>query len=267
MKVPTGKSGEPSRTGIARGAIPPQEQGVPLGSRHLPSRSGEPSRTGSFQCVIPPHSEEIANPFCTRRVRPGAIPYLFPSGEDAVRVVERLRGNGWWGQIVGPHGSGKSTLLEALLPELQRVGRIPLHVALHNGQRRLPPGTSAALRALPPGAGIAIIDGYEQLSRWNRFWLRQLCRRRKYGLLVTTHQPSGLPELFQTDVTPQTARRVVELLLPDPPGALAAVDVAARLAVRAGNLREVLFELYDVYERQRKPPVGLATHRNSCTSA
>jgi hypothetical protein len=52
-------------------------------------------------------------------------------------------------------------------------------------------------------------------------------------------------------VTPETAWRVVKHLLPDPQSAITPADVAARLAVQAGNLREVLFELYDLYEKSR----------------
>jgi hypothetical protein len=202
--------------------------------------------------TVLPHPEGEANPFATRRVRPGAIPYFFPGAEDATRVVERLRDHGWWGQIVGPHGSGKSTLLATLLPELRRAGRAPLLVALHDGRRRLLPDTRAALKALPGGAAVVLLDGYEQLSRWSRFGLRHYCRRHGQGLLVTAHQSVGFPELFQSRVTPETARKVVDHLLPDAKGVVAAVDVAARLAARAGNLREVLFELYDLYERQRR---------------
>src|SRR5262249_29157784 len=150
-------------------------------------------------------------------------------------------------------GSGKSTLLAALLPEMRRVGRIPLLVALHDGQRRLPPEAWADLRALPSGTAIAVIDGYEQLSLWSRFRLRRHCWRRRQGLLVTAHQPAGLPDLLRTGVTPETAWMVVEHLLPDPQSAITPADVATRLAVQAGNLREVLFELYDLYEKSRFP--------------
>jgi hypothetical protein len=200
--------------------------------------------------------DESGNPFATRHVRPGAIPYLFPPGEHAARVVERLRANGWRGQIVGPHGSGKSTFLAALLPELSRVGRIPLLVALHDGQRRLPPETRPALRALHP-AGIVVIDGYEQLGCWSRFWLERSCRRRSWGLLVTAHRSVGLPGLLRTSVTLETAWRIVEHLLPDPTGLINPTDVAVRLAARAGNLREVLFELYDLIETRRRQPPAL----------
>src|SRR5579859_6457327 len=78
-----------------------------------------------------------SNPFSTRCVRPGAIPFRFPPGESAATMVDRLERQGWWGQIVGPHGSGKSTLLAALLPELRRR-RALVTTSLHEDRRRLP---------------------------------------------------------------------------------------------------------------------------------
>jgi hypothetical protein len=199
-----------------------------------------------------PRPDGDANPFATRRVRPGAIPYFFPEGEDTAIVVERLQTQGWWGQIVGPHGSGKSTLLAALLPELRRAGRAPLLIALHNGRRCLLPEARAALKALSGGAAVVVLDGFEQLSRLSRLGLRRHCRQRGQGLLVTAHHSVGFPELFRTNVTLKTARKVVNHLLADAKGVVAGMDVAGRLPAREGNLREVLFELYDLYESQRR---------------
>ncbi len=65
------------------------------------------------------------NPFATRHVRPGAIPYRFAPGSAAEGVVERLAAADWQGQIIGPHGSGKSTLLATLLPAIESAGRHP----------------------------------------------------------------------------------------------------------------------------------------------
>ncbi len=51
------------------------------------------------------------NPFCTRRIRPGALPYFFPPGASIETILQRFQDFAGWGEIVGPHGSGKSTLL------------------------------------------------------------------------------------------------------------------------------------------------------------
>ncbi len=179
------------------------------------------------------------NPFASRFVRPGAMPFLFPSGIDATRLVERLAAAGWRGAIVGPHGSGKSTLLAALMPHLHAAGRRVLRVTLHDNQRRLPSATWTD----PRDCDILVIDGYEQLGLWERW--RVL--RQKTGLLVTSHRSVALPELWRTAVTVDVAMRVVERLAEgQAPG-----DLADCLSRRRGNLREVLFDLYDDHERRR----------------
>jgi hypothetical protein len=181
-------------------------------------------------------------------VRPGALPYLFPPGLDAELLLERLRDNRWWGQIVGPHGSGKSTLLATLLPHAQRAGKTPLLIALHDGHRSLPcPAWSGG-----DGDRLLVVDGYEQLSAWQRFWIRRRCRRHGHGLLATAHTDLGLPELFQTAVSGPAAVQIVKTFTRGYVTNVIPEDVVARLAIRGGNLREALFDLYDVHEAWRK---------------
>ena len=189
------------------------------------------------------------NPFATRAIQPGATPYLFPANEDARQLVERLRELHWQGEIVGPHGAGKSTLLAALSPALEAAGRRVVVGRLRAGERSLP---REILDALPwDGQTLLIVDGYEQLG-----WLRQrLFRlRRRWagcGLLVTSHVPTGLPTLATLAPTPDMARRVVAALTADLPGAVSSAEVDAAFARHGGNMREMLFELYDRYEQRR----------------
>jgi len=194
-------------------------------------------------------SQPVGNPFSTRYTRPGAMAYRFPHGESADRLVERLRAGAWRGQIVGPHGSGKSTLLAAVLPAIESAGQRPLVVELHDGQRRLPADFQGTVEAAE--AGIVVVDGYEQLAPWNRYRLRRLCRRRKLGLLVTTHRPAGLPDLICTEVAPELAWDLVEDLLAGLPPLLTPEQLRERLSLHRGNLREVFFDLYDLYELQK----------------
>jgi hypothetical protein len=66
---------------------------------------------------------------------------------------------------------------------------------------------------------------------------------------VTTHRaPRGLPVLWRTDVTAAIARRVVMHLTAD---SADEDDLRRRLLVQGGNLRQILFDLYDEHERQR----------------
>ena len=80
---------------------------------------------------------DVENPFCTSRIQPGATPFIFPPGDSISQLVDRLREDNWWGQIIGPHGSGKSALLATITAAVERAGRRAVLVELHDGQRRL----------------------------------------------------------------------------------------------------------------------------------
>jgi hypothetical protein len=183
-----------------------------------------------------------SNPFATRFTRPGAIEFLFPEGESAVSLAGKLADGGWRGQIIGPHGSGKSTLLAALEPAIARTGREVVPRSLAGGQRRLEP--------LPPldASVVLIIDGFEQLSWWQRRKVKAACRRAGAGLVVTAHADVGLPMLFQTQPTLDLAKQLVRRLLPEGDATLSDSDIATAYTGHPGNLRETLFALYDVYQ-------------------
>jgi len=192
----------------------------------------------------------VENPFCSRRIRPGALPFLFAVDESLDKLIERLRRSGWWGQIVGPHGSGKSALLAALVPSIERAGRHAVVFQLHNSCRRLLAEFRQAVGS--DSATVLVIDGYEQLGRWSRFRLKRYCRQRGLGLLATAHSSVGLPDLFRTEVDLDLARKVVEQLGQGYPPHVDAADVTERFRQRDGNLRETLFDLYDLYEERRR---------------
>ena len=189
------------------------------------------------------------NPFSSRWIRPGAIPFFFPAGHSAETLLERLRQNGWRGQIVGPHGSGKSTLLATLLPRVEQTGRRVQLVVLHDRQRRLPIDLGG--NGEPTAPTLLVVDGYEQLSSLSRLRVRRACRRRGSGLLVTAHTPVGLPDLFRTTANLDAARQIVQHLLADRQPAVDDEDLRRRLEQQRGNLRELLFDLYDLYETRR----------------
>ncbi len=188
------------------------------------------------------------NPFSTRNVRPGAIAYVFPMGLDPEALLARLAHHDWRGAIVGPHGTGKSALLATFIPAIQRSGRSVVHYELHDRQRRLPK------TPVPPKDSkdvVIVVDGYEQLSWWNRTRLQQHCRRKEWGLLVTSHQELGLPTLIRTSVDAELACRLVHAMLPPGDKTISDTDVTRAFARHDGNLRETLFTLYDLYESRR----------------
>ena len=191
----------------------------------------------------------MPNPFATRFTRPGAVGYLFPPGQSAVGTLDLLRNNNWWGEVIGPHGSGKSSLLAELLPLLEATGRRVALYSLHQGDRTLPIA-KADVAAWNEETQV-VVDGYEQLSWWSKRRLQSQVKSRQAGLLVTAHQPMGLPSLFATQPTLALARQIVaEVQKIDPDKTLTDADVAAAFAAHGANLREMLFSLYDVYQRR-----------------
>ncbi|MCP4811033.1 MAG: hypothetical protein GY888_00870 [Planctomycetaceae bacterium] len=199
-----------------------------------------------------PHPRFRSNPFATRWTQPGACPFLFPGEMTIHQLAIQLREQQGWGQIVGPHGSGKSTLLATLVPELERP---PCHIAcyrLHQGQRQLPVSfQDPDLRR----CNQVIVDGMEQLSRWARYRLKQFCRRTGKGLLVTTHRSLGLPNLLSMQPNLLTAQRIVAFLQRHHDKVISDDDVRHYYPHDTHNLRELLFDLYDLFE-QRRPAVA-----------
>ena len=192
------------------------------------------------------------------------MPFLFSSDADAESLVEQLCRNNWWGQIIGPHGSGKSALLASLMPAIEQAGRQTRLIELHDGQRRLPKGWKMVLprpSGLPDNAvettvhqncgrpTVFLVDGYEQLSRWNRLRLKWFCRHSGNGLVATAHHSVGLPDLFQPTIDLDLAWRIVQQLQQGRQRQLTREDLAERFHAHEGNLRETLFDLYDLYQR------------------
>jgi hypothetical protein len=186
------------------------------------------------------------NPFATCWTKPGALEFQFPQGASAEQLVAKLAAANWRGEIVGPHGSGKSTLLETLIPQLVSAGRSVATIALHDGERRLPPGFLR--KSLASSRPLVIVDGFEQLSWLSRRLLRWHCRRAAAGLLVTAHAPTGLPNLFRTEPGLPLAEQLVSTLTARNFSPLTQADVAASHACHGSNFRELFFALYDRHE-------------------
>ena len=186
--------------------------------------------------------------------------YRFADGEDAKVLIDRWQSHAWRGQIIGPHGAGKSTLLASLVESLRQQGWQPLLVALRDGQRTL--GVDLARLAGATNAVVVIVDGYEQLGWWSRFRLQRFCGRRNWGLLVTAHTDVGLPTICEVRGDLKTVRHLVRDLLPAGDQSIGDADVAAEFARQGGNVREILFGLYDLYQRralaERGKPDGAA---------
>ena len=186
------------------------------------------------------------NPFCSRRIKPGAIPFYFPEGMSNQTLLEILCLNAWCGQIIGPHGSGKSTLLASLLPEVEKCGRRIVHLELQDGVRYLPL-SEVEFADMNENAQLAI-DGYEQLSFWERRKIRRKSERQKFGVIVLGHEPLDYPDLYQTSSELSTAKLIVSRLLENTIVRIPDSVVEEHFRQNNENLREMLFSLYDVYE-------------------
>jgi hypothetical protein len=192
-----------------------------------------------------------SNPFCAARLRPGTIDFVFEQGKSLEQLVDSLAANGWRGQITGGHGTGKSTLLAALTPAIEGRGRLVLSITLAAGHRHLPRRFLRSL-ARAAGLGVAAIDGVEQLHVWNRLLLKRLSQTRRVGLVVASHRSARLPRLYETAMDDSRAWSVVQRLQDGFPPHVRSDDLVERLARHAGNLREALFDLYDLYEERSR---------------
>jgi hypothetical protein len=186
------------------------------------------------------------NPFSTRFIRPGCVAPLDATGRPLPVAVlaARVRAAPLHA-LVGPHGSGKSNLLAALAAELEPQG--PVHSVPVRAARHVSRVVRSIVRL---GAGAVVcIDGWERLGFAGRWVIRGVARWRRASLLVTAHRAGGLPVLVTCVPTPALLGHIVAAL-PSHGGRISPHDLAAAFVRHAGNLREALLDLYDLFEER-----------------
>ena len=188
------------------------------------------------------------NPFSTCWIRPDRCRYRFTRPGQFKQILDGLLKAGG-GQITGPHGVGKSTLLFTLLEALTRSGHQVSRYQLHTGRRRS--GEKPDNPILPAGAWLAI-DGFEQLPAWRRWRLERRCRRRQIHLLVTSHRLHRFPFTWSLSPGLDLACRLVDQLQQDTESLVNDDDVACLFQQHDGNLRELLFSCYDLFEQRMR---------------
>src|SRR5262249_32402104 len=99
---------------------------------------------------------------------------------------------------------------------------------------------------------VIIIDGYEQLSPFQRLSLRIRCHFAAAGLLVTSHAPTGLPPLIHLAPTRPLLDQLVATLTARIASPVTVDDVDAGVACHGSNVRELLFALYRSHETRRQ---------------
>ncbi len=188
------------------------------------------------------------NPFSSRFIRPGAIPYRFRNSDSSLPALyARWKECGSVAQIQGDHGSGKSTLLASLAPHFEAdrfqlrthvMAEVPRDVRTLLADHGWTPQT------------VVIVDGYERLSWWSRWqlWFKRL--RTGARLLITTHMDLGFPNVCTLRPTDDDVVELVQHLQRNRQTLVADDDARKAFARHQGNVREALFELFDVYERR-----------------
>ena len=141
----------------------------------------------------------------------------------------------------------KSTLLRQLTRHFTKIGQPIIEVRLTNGSRRLPFPIRHLVGMEPEK--ILIIDGFEQLAFWKRQLIKTIARIRGTGLLITTHKDQGLATMAKTFSNLTTLKAIIERLDCDRRlGNISDNDLCKLLDTFDGNVREVLFRLYDLVE-------------------
>lgn len=228
----------------------------------------------------PPGTGRPSNPFAVEHVQPGAVTFLGPGGDEAggTRVLEAIegelarRGGHGAGVILGPHGTGKTTLLVHLVRRAEAAGRTARLLrpdrAAQDGRAALAvlrllatarPRVGERLAVDLGGAGGSVARGLRRTSA------RTLARRARCvgaELVVAAHADVGLPVVHRRVVTVAEARAVIEGRLDaaigagasegsagHPPAPPPEAWIARGLERHHGSLRELLFELYDHWER------------------
>lgn len=190
------------------------------------------------------------NPFSTKFVRPGALAYrLFPR-RRLDDLLQRFETIGRAAQIVGPHGSGKSTLLADLVRRWEQKAERVVVLELHDGRRKLPRGLAAVCQKEDPT--ILAVDGYEQLSSAARRGVRRFCRRNGLGLVVTSHRSVGLPDLARCTPSLGLVGQLVRELVDDEDFHIAEDEIRRSFDRHEGNVREILFDMYDLQESKHE---------------
>jgi hypothetical protein len=179
------------------------------------------------------------NPFAVQRVL--EIRYRL-SGTSWDELMARLASLRFRAALVGLHGSGKTTLLEDLGARLEERGFRLRRATLHAGDRRLSAAQRRDLLQDPSSSDVLLLDGAEQLGRFA--WREVRARSRAAGgLLISSHLPGLLPTLHECWTSPELLEQILRELLGEAMG-LPAADLFVR---HAGNLRDALREMYDVY--------------------
>lgn len=194
-------------------------------------------------------TKQNSNPFCTRFTRPGALAFLWHQDISLESLAAIIREHSAC-QIVGPHGSGKTTLLETLHSFLDQSGQRVVRIVQHDGDRRIN-ATQDDITSWRAST-LVIVDGFEQLGWYRRRQLIKDANRRKFQLLITSHRDMGIPRVYQTHVNRSLVVEIVQRLQEGQSIRIDEAEIDLAIVKHDQNLREILFELYDVWNSKKR---------------
>lgn len=181
----------------------------------------------------------------TERVDFAPFPGIAPANEDlsAQETSKETSENASVKPMNAEPASGARTLFSVALNEQKKLA-IPLPAESEYRQNR-----SFFEKK------VVFFDGFEQLSYANRIVLRTFCRMNRLGLMIATHTPAiGIPVLYRACPQVETLRMLLDFLLDDPNMIPDDSELAILLANFHNDVREILFSLYDAYEKYSLAP-------------
>jgi len=182
------------------------------------------------------------NPFRADRLE--SLGFCFPDGLSWSVLESRLENLGGWGSIVGPHGTGKTALIEEWVRRLEAQGQAVCRIRLNEDRRAFSLNEWTRIKSAGPETFL-LIDGEEQLGEWVWWKLRRIAPHFR-KIVTTTHRKGRLPLLFETRIFPGLEEKVLSELVPAEKIEGYRIFLRAALRKRGGNLREALFDLYDL---------------------
>ena len=200
-------------------------------------------------------SAASTNPFATRFVEPGKLPFVaYDKVNEGIQFelpkqfINSLESNQFRGAIVGQHGTGKSTLLSHLkVFLLEKNFQVePCSPTTINNDTNWKKSIKATTQSI-----VLLIDGFEQINKTQQSSIHEWCKEFSIGLIVTTHEHCCVPTAFETSAT-------VEILCALASHLLASAKLESRIQPKQleqifkesnGNIRESLFLLYDWFEQ------------------
>ena len=197
----------------------------------------------------------IQNPFSTRFIRPGAIPWL-STDASLNSLLLRLCSVDNRALICGPHGSGKSTILSHLVSTAQRQGLNVHYLRISSWLDVI--GVIRVFATIRPKKSLVAIDSWELLGFLGWF-LCQLADFRGVGVILTVHEIpwwNRWPVLLHMEADAKTFQQLVHKLMTKSSRSgnikFSRAMLHDVLQRNSGNFRESFFELYDHYERQSR---------------